>query len=146
MVRAPDGSSATYDESRTRAAYNDPTMGDYCECPGCRNYRAAWKPEHFDPELVAACNSIGINAAKAFETVEVGPKESGVSQAYRIVSVVVHTGWTWNCRICQRISRNQLRARTALGLTRTESLLAMSRGLPRRRRSLETHVFVPYSR
>jgi hypothetical protein len=70
---------ATYDASRTRAAYDDPAIGDYCECLGCRNYRAAWKPEYFESELLAACSSIGINPAKAFETVDVGSTESGVS-------------------------------------------------------------------
>jgi len=54
-------------------------MGDYCECAGCRNYRAAWKPECFEPTLLAACDRIGINPAKAFETVEINSKESGVS-------------------------------------------------------------------
>jgi hypothetical protein len=79
MIRAPDGSFATYDAPRTRAAYADPAMGDYCECLGCRNYRAAWKPQYFEPTLLAACERIGINPSKAFETVEVGSKESGVS-------------------------------------------------------------------
>lgn len=79
LLQAPDGSSATYDASRTRAAYDDPAMGDYCDCAGCRNYRAAWKPAYFEPALLVACDRIGIDPSKAFETVEIGSKESGVS-------------------------------------------------------------------
>jgi hypothetical protein len=39
-----------------------------CSCAGCRNYRAAWKPDSFEPGLLAACAEIGIDPSKALET------------------------------------------------------------------------------
>lgn len=71
MIEAPDGSTATYDAARTRQAYANPAIGANCDCAGCRNYRAAWSPEFFQPDLLATCIEIGIEPAKAFETTAV---------------------------------------------------------------------------
>jgi hypothetical protein len=69
MITAPDGSAATFDFARTQSAYADSAMGDFCNCSGCRNFRAAWKFSFFEPSMLAACDLIGINPRKAFETV-----------------------------------------------------------------------------
>lgn len=68
MIKAPDGSTAAFDIERTRLAYSkiDPVAD--CSCAGCRNYRAAWKPDYFEPSLLAACAEIGIDCSKALET------------------------------------------------------------------------------
>ncbi len=69
MIEAPDGSTATYDAERTRQAYADlHAVADNCDCSGCRNYRAAWSPEFFQADLLAACVEIGIDPARSFET------------------------------------------------------------------------------
>lgn len=78
MIVAPDGSTATYDAQRTREAYADPSLMDNCDEPNCRNYRAAWKPEYFTPDLLAACAEIGIDPAKAFETTVLDYKDGVV--------------------------------------------------------------------
>jgi len=68
MIQAPDGSTATYDAEQTRQFYANPSVLDNCECDGCKNYRAAWKPEFFPSDLLETCTEIGIDPAKAFET------------------------------------------------------------------------------
>jgi hypothetical protein len=69
MIEAPDGSTATYDAERTRQAYAElDAVADQCDCPGCRNYRAAWKSEFFQSDLLSACVEIGIDPARSFET------------------------------------------------------------------------------
>jgi len=72
MIEAPDGSMASYDAERTRAAYLEIDAVADCSCSGCRNYRAAWKPEYFEPGLLAACAQIGIDPAKSLEMVALG--------------------------------------------------------------------------
>lgn len=72
MLRAPDGSTATYKAQRTREAYADPSLADNCDCAGCRNYRAAWNLEVFQPDLLAACIEMGIDPMRAFETTALG--------------------------------------------------------------------------
>jgi hypothetical protein len=78
MIEAPDGSAATYDAERTRQAYAEPAIADNCDCAGCRNYRAAWKPAVFPSDLLAACAEIGIDPAKAFETTALDFKDGVV--------------------------------------------------------------------
>jgi len=73
MIVAPNGSTATYDAKRTTEAYADiKAIADNCSCPGCRNYRAAWRPDCFEPSLLAACKDMGIAPANAFETTAYG--------------------------------------------------------------------------
>jgi hypothetical protein len=69
VIEAPDGSAATFDFERTRRAYEDPGIGDSCECAGCRNFRSAWRPDYFEASMLSACQRLGIDPRKAFETV-----------------------------------------------------------------------------
>jgi hypothetical protein len=76
VVKAPDGSTASYDSERTSALYSGiGAVADLCGCPGCRNYRAAWRADYLDEALLAACLEIGIDPSKAFETTVVGERD-----------------------------------------------------------------------
>lgn len=77
MIVAPDGSTATYDAKRTIKAYAKiKAIADNCSCPVCRNYRAAWRPDYFEPNLLAACKDMGIAPANAFETTASGSRSN----------------------------------------------------------------------
>ena len=67
MIEAPDGSMASPDVERTRLAYAEIDAVADCFCPSCRNYRAAWNRNYFEPGLLAACARIGIDPAKSLE-------------------------------------------------------------------------------
>jgi hypothetical protein len=68
IVRAPDGSSATYDRDATAAVYERIPASD-CSCAGCRNYRAVWDARFIEDELAAVCTTMGIDPSKPRETV-----------------------------------------------------------------------------
>ena len=72
MIKAPDGSMASYDAERTRSAYTEVDAVADCFCLDCRNYRAAWKPDYLEPALLEACEQIGIDPAKGLEMVAGG--------------------------------------------------------------------------
>src|SRR5580700_10689548 len=82
VVTDPNGGLATSDRERTAAAYLGIDADADCSCVNCRNYRAAWRPELMPPEVMEACEKLGIDPSKALEVTALGFDEGTGLQSY----------------------------------------------------------------